>query len=146
MGIGYVRRIVTLIYCERENMRENICAFSFLLPKNATLSVPEHTHHMNRQVKRSVSVQYRKIITLIKKNYGRTLYYMAEWGPGRLHQPAEFISLAAQLLYLGWSKSQLFLRQHALVKPSPYGWGAEAILLLSGISWGWEAPLQEAGL
>lgn len=49
---------------------------------------------------------------------------------GRLHQPAESISLAVRLLCLGWSKSQLFLWQHALVKPSPYGWGAEAILLL----------------
>lgn len=42
------------------------------------------------------------------------------------------MSLAVHLLYLGWSKSQLFLWQHALVKPSPYGWGAEAILLLFG--------------
>lgn len=35
----------------------------------------------------------------------------------------------------------------AVVKPGPYGGAAEAIPpLLAGVSWGWEAPLQEVGL
>lgn len=52
-----IRRIATVW----ENMRHvpRLPALSiFLLSKNATLSVPGHTHHMNRQVKRSVCALY----------------------------------------------------------------------------------------
>lgn len=68
---------------------------------------------------------------------------------GRLHQSGES-RLHWQLARshgLSWSESQLFLWQHAVVKPGPYGGAAEAIPpLLAGVSWGWEAPLREVGL
>ncbi len=62
MGIGHIRRIaalITAVWGKYASSAEITCAFSFLLSKNGALSVPEHTHHMNRQVK-SVSVQHRK--------------------------------------------------------------------------------------
>lgn len=63
MGIGHSGRIdalITAVWGKYASSAEITC---FLLSKNATLSVPEHTHHMNRQVKRNVSVQYRNNLT-----------------------------------------------------------------------------------
>lgn len=62
MGFGKIRRTVTLIIAlggKYASSAEITWAFSFLLSKKTLHShFPEHTHRMNRQVKRSVSVQY----------------------------------------------------------------------------------------
>lgn len=58
MGIGHIRSIATVITGKYASSAEITCAFSFLISKIARQSVSEHTHHMNRQVKRSVSGLY----------------------------------------------------------------------------------------
>lgn len=60
MGIRDLRGTATLAPAAWRNYASSAkitWAFTFLLSKNATLSFPEHTHHMNGQVKRSVFVQ-----------------------------------------------------------------------------------------
>lgn len=72
-----------------------LLVFCFL--ENATLSSPEHTHHMNRQVRRSVSVQYRNNHPERRIIVGLYIIWQSE-AIGRLHQPAESISLAVHFL------------------------------------------------
>lgn len=86
------------------------------------------------------------VAALNLRNDGAAVSYSAI---GRLHQSGESRPhwWLARSPRLSWSESQLFLWQHAVVKPGPYGGAVEAIPpLLAGVSWGWEAPLQEVGL
>lgn len=122
------------------------CAFRPLYSKNAKLSAPEHTHRMSRQVKRSLFAQQHCSCAELEKRWDGCIVcrhrkdspirWVRGRGGGWL---ARFASVEAS--------PSCSYDNIAVVKPGPYGGAAEAIPpLLAGVSWGWEAPLQEVGL